>query len=270
MQKNHARRTLLPYLQERVQYSGGRILDLGCGHGGATSLYSEVYDGLVVGVDRNPGLLTEGKHQAAGGSFVAGDAMSLPFPSGCFQLAILDNSFEHLGDPEGALQEIRRVLSDGGYLALNFPSWRSPWGHHVYDFLPIPWVNLFFSRETILEAIEESAELRVAAGEDPEYIEHWRERTVVQFRDGLNVMTLGRLKRGLQETGPWRLHDLSVRYWSRWAKPTGFLPVVGEMFSRRFDVVVQKASTPQAAIRTGSAFRRPLLEFISRRFSTRR
>jgi SAM-dependent methyltransferase len=269
MQKEHARRALLPYLKEKIKFRGGRILDLGCGHGGATSLYSEEYKGLVVGLDRNPELLKEGMRQAESVRFAAGDAMNLPFPSGCFELAILDNSFEHLGDPEGSLREIRRVLVDGGYLALNFPSWRSPWGHHVYDFLPIPWINLFCSRETILAAIDESAKLRVAAGEEPAYIEHWRERTAVQFRDGLNVMTIGRLKRGLQETGPWKVHDLSVRFFSRWAKPMGFLPVAGELFTKRFDVVVQKSSTREQPLRTGKAFRRPFMEVISRRISSR-
>jgi SAM-dependent methyltransferase len=270
MQKEHARRALLPYLQEQIEFRGGRILDLGCGHGGATSLYSEEYDGVVVGLDRNPDLLVEGMSQMPGGRFVAGDAVHLPFPDDCFQLAILDNSFEHLGDPEGSLREIRRVLAQGGRLALNFPSWRSPWGHHVYDFIPIPWINLFCSRETILQAIDESARMRTAAGEDPDYVEHWRGRTAVQFKDGLNEMTLARLKRALAGTGPWKVHDFSVRFFSRWAKPLGFLPGAGELFTRRFDVVLQKAEYPEPPLSTGKAFRRPFLEVLSRRISSRK
>lgn len=269
MQKEHARRALLPYLQEQISFQGGPILDLGCGHGGATSLYSEEYGGLVVGLDSNPGLLMEGMQQMPAGRFVAGDAANLPFPAGSFELAILDNSFEHLSDPEGSLREIRRVLVEGGRLALNFPSWRGPWGHHVYDFLPIPWVNLFCSRKTILAAIDEAAKLRVTAGEDPQYVEHWRERTVVQFRDGLNKMTIGRLKDSLEATGPWKIHDLSVRFSSRWAKPTGLMPIIGELFTRRFDLVLQKSSAPELPLDVGKVFRRPFLEYFSRRLSAR-
>ena len=52
-----------------------------------------------------------------------GDALRLPFPDDTFDRVICSEVFEHIGDDQGAMDEIRRVLRPGGVLAATVPSW---------------------------------------------------------------------------------------------------------------------------------------------------
>ncbi len=270
MQWNHARRALLPYLEAHASLSGRRILDVGCGRGGATALYGSAGPALTVGIDRDVDLLPKKGDKAWDAvRFAGADVTRLPFANGAFDLAILDNAFEHLPDPEASLGEIRRVLKPGGRVVLNFPSWRAPWGHHIYDFIPIPWVHLVFAQETLVRAIDRTAERRTRAGEDPGYVEYWRDRTVRQFVTGLNRMTVRRLESVVRRTGPWRTRDMAVRYESRWAKPLGFWPGLAEFFTRGFDLVLERTDESGEAMRTGKAFRGPFLNVLRGRIGGR-
>ncbi|MFQ5766748.1 MAG: hypothetical protein ACE5ID_02020 [Acidobacteriota bacterium] len=250
MQRNHAKTSLLPYLRAHARVDNALILDIGCGLGGATDLYASLGSDLTVGIDINPQLLLDGamgQHTAA--HFAAADVCHLPF----------------LHDPARALLEIRRVMKPGACIVLNFPSWRGPWGHHIYDFLPVPWINLFFSTKVLVEAINERARCRIAAGDNREWVETWREKTVTQFVHGLNRMTVRRLRRTLLDTGPWGVRNMTVGYWTRWAKPLGIFPPLAEMFTRRIDVAIEKVQVGRTRLPVASAFRRPGMEVLMRR-----
>jgi len=59
--------------------------------------------------------------------FKQGDANSLPFPDGTFQLVIMGDILEHLEDPHKAVSEAIRVLRVGGRLVITvFEEWRLP------------------------------------------------------------------------------------------------------------------------------------------------
>jgi SAM-dependent methyltransferase len=117
----HARRTaseaaafLLPRLS-----SGMRLLDLGCGPGSITAgLVDEVAPGIVVGVDRDPGVLGRAARGSAGARYLAADAYRLPFRPGSFDGAYAHQVLQHLVDPVAALEEVRRVLVPGGVLGV--------------------------------------------------------------------------------------------------------------------------------------------------------
>jgi len=49
------------------------------------------------------------------------DAMNICFPSGSFDTVIINHVLEHVENPDKALQEIRRVLRNGGYAILQTP-----------------------------------------------------------------------------------------------------------------------------------------------------
>lgn len=97
-----------------------RVLDAGCGTG-LTLTWAERYTTVEpVGLDR----AVEGLRfcRARGhGRLLQGDALTLPFPAGAFDLAFSLDVIQHLARPGGdraAVAELARVLAPGGYLLL--------------------------------------------------------------------------------------------------------------------------------------------------------
>ena len=99
-----------------------RALDSGSGPGAlAFALAPHVRE--VVALDLVPELLEEGRRRAEGYpnvSFVEGDATSLPFELGAFDLAGSLRTLHHIARPELALAELVRVTrSDGRVLVID-------------------------------------------------------------------------------------------------------------------------------------------------------
>jgi ubiquinone/menaquinone biosynthesis C-methylase UbiE len=91
-----------------------RVLDAGTGAGTlALALAPLVRE--VVGVDVVPELLERARKGApANVTFVEGDATSLPFESGSFDLACSRRTLHHIARPERAVAELARVVAPGG------------------------------------------------------------------------------------------------------------------------------------------------------------
>ncbi len=91
------------------------MLDVGGGTGNyAEALQAEGWE--VVVVDRAPGML---EHAAGKGLATAlGDAEDLPFADASFDAVMLVSMLHHVDRPAVALAQTRRVLRDGGRLAL--------------------------------------------------------------------------------------------------------------------------------------------------------
>lgn len=90
-----------------------RVLDLGSGEAPYAGLFPHrryVSADLVAGAD------------------VRCDAATLPFARRSFDLVLCTEVLEHLSDPEDALREIRRVVTDTGTLVLATPL---TWGVHA-------------------------------------------------------------------------------------------------------------------------------------------
>jgi ubiquinone/menaquinone biosynthesis C-methylase UbiE len=96
-------------------------LDLGCGTG-FLSLELAARGHRVTGIDFAPAMIAEARRKAAEGGFAIrfeeGDAESLPFPAGRFDLAVCRHLLWTLPHPEAALDEWIRVLRPGGRLAV--------------------------------------------------------------------------------------------------------------------------------------------------------
>jgi ubiquinone/menaquinone biosynthesis C-methylase UbiE len=102
---------------------GSRILDLGCGIGGATFVFAERsgVTGKVAGVDISPALVQEASRRAGdrrGVEFRVGEATAIPYPSGFFDAAYSERVFLYLPDRRAALEELRRVVQPGGRICL--------------------------------------------------------------------------------------------------------------------------------------------------------
>jgi ubiquinone/menaquinone biosynthesis C-methylase UbiE len=110
---------LLPHLK-----SGDRLLDVGCGPGTITMDLAElVAPGPVVGIDRSPEVIGRAREAAEARAlsnltFAIGDVYNLDFGDDSFDVVYAHQVLQHLSDPTRALKEMRRVLRDGGWLAV--------------------------------------------------------------------------------------------------------------------------------------------------------
>jgi ubiquinone/menaquinone biosynthesis C-methylase UbiE len=100
-----------------------RVLDVGCGIGGATFQLAELIGptGLVAGVDISSALIDVANRRAAnrqGLEFRVGDACAIPYPDGFFDVARSERLFLYLPDRLAVIQEIKRVVKPGGRVCL--------------------------------------------------------------------------------------------------------------------------------------------------------
>jgi SAM-dependent methyltransferase len=97
---------------------GRRVLDVGCGTGRLASALTEREACRVWAVDSSPEMLEVARRQASGATrFRLGEAEALPFRPGWFERVVM-RLVVHLVDPPRALAEARRVLGQGGRLAI--------------------------------------------------------------------------------------------------------------------------------------------------------
>lgn len=97
----------------RAVYPNIRILDVGCGEGVMVEEYSKKgYD--ITGVDLNYG----SKH------VIRGDARSLPFKDGRFDIVLALDVLEHVdyNDQHKVLEEMKRVLKPNGKALISVPN----------------------------------------------------------------------------------------------------------------------------------------------------
>lgn len=103
-----------------------RILEIGVGEGIVTQRVIERFPtAAVLGLDLPDDDLAE--HWADGElTCLFGDATTLPFPDGAFDLVLAIEVFEHLPDTGGALRELHRVCSGSLIASVPFePIWRA-------------------------------------------------------------------------------------------------------------------------------------------------
>jgi SAM-dependent methyltransferase len=120
-------------------------LDIGCGYGTATAILAERFN-YVIGLDPYlPVLLLAKKlledYDARNVVLIQAYAQNIPIRERCVDYAIAQNAIEHLINVERALQEIKRILRQGGCFCGD--------SRNRYDlFFPEPhvrlrWVGLF-------------------------------------------------------------------------------------------------------------------------------
>jgi len=86
--------------------------------------------------------------------FIKMDAQNLLFKDNLFDFVWCVNAFEHIPDPEKALDEIYRVLKPEGIAWIQFdPVYYCDTGSHMFDFLPEPWGHLMYQPEEYAEKL---------------------------------------------------------------------------------------------------------------------
>jgi len=134
------------YNDHFVQHCRGRLLDLGCGKVPFYEFYRP-YAEEITCVDWEQTL-----HQAKHVDTFCDLTGRLPFEDGRFDTVLLSDVLEHIPTPQQLLNEIARVLGDGGKLILNVP--------FVYNLHEVPHDYYRYTRFG-LQRLVENAGLRV-------------------------------------------------------------------------------------------------------------
>ncbi|MCF3102585.1 class I SAM-dependent methyltransferase [Streptomyces roseoverticillatus] len=124
---------LLPHLQPHLE-----VLDVGCGPGTITAdLAALVPQGRVTGLDAAAEVLGTARAVARergldNVAFTVGDLRALDFPDDSFDVVHAHQVLQHVGDPVGALREMRRVCRPGGIVAVRDADYAAmTWYPHV-------------------------------------------------------------------------------------------------------------------------------------------
>lgn len=126
----YGRRTI-----ERLRLAlGERVLDVCCGSGASAIPAAEAVgpDGSVVGVDLADNLLELARAKAKQRGltnihFQSGDLMRLPFDPGSFDTVVCVFGIFFVPDMEAALRELKRVVRNGGRVAI------TTWGPRFFE-----------------------------------------------------------------------------------------------------------------------------------------
>jgi len=124
------------------------LLDAGCGEGVVLASILDEFQMGYCGLDLDYDRVHFASMEMTGSMFVNGDAQRLPFSEGSFDLVLLLEVLEHVGDPERVLEEVHRV--SGKYLLVSVPN--EPWWR-VGNMLRLKYLRDF--------------------GNTPEHINHW-------------------------------------------------------------------------------------------------
>lgn len=138
-------------LNQRGEY----LLEIGAGAGRNSPRY-RTYQKIVL-LDYSLSQLEQAQARLGQNQrylYVAGDAYHLPFIPGLFDAATMIRTLHHLADPQLALQQVRRVLKNGGLFLLEYANkqnlkailryWfgRQEW--NPFDPVPIEFAELNF------------------------------------------------------------------------------------------------------------------------------
>lgn len=111
-----------------------RILDVGCGAGGALVLAAEVVgEGNLAGADPTKALAATARKRLPEARIEVAPAEDLPFDEGSFNLVWTIASHHHWHDSRSGLREIFRVLEPGGRLLLAEHRMRRDGGHGLSE-----------------------------------------------------------------------------------------------------------------------------------------
>lgn len=107
---------------------GGLVLDIGSGAGHDLELLA-AEELVPIGVEPSAVMIAEAARRLSaaglGGLLVRADGHALPYASASLDGARIERVLQHCADPTVVLQEVRRVLRAGGFLAVFEPKWTS-------------------------------------------------------------------------------------------------------------------------------------------------
>jgi ubiquinone/menaquinone biosynthesis C-methylase UbiE len=220
------------------------VLDIGCGAAGKTLYYASCGVKKIYGMDIIPKYKEEALTLALDKKlidkfeFVLTDASNLPFADETFDTIVMNDAMEHLSQPVKVLNECYRVLKPEGRLYVNFPPYYHPYGAHLSDLIGIPWAQIFFDDETLINAYKDLAK-NLPDGEEMIKFRISKDKEGKEYFSYINKMTIKKFKSLYPNT------KLSLVYY-REVPLRGFLalfvriPATKEFFTKMVVAVFKK------------------------------
>jgi SAM-dependent methyltransferase len=112
------------------------VLDVGCGTGNNTILFTKATNAKVTGLDISYGMLEKASEKDKQIPLVQSPADALPFASETFQFVFMTEVIHHLPDPGSSIQDIHRVLGTDGSLCVVTQSHKQIDGRMTSRFFP--------------------------------------------------------------------------------------------------------------------------------------
>jgi SAM-dependent methyltransferase len=190
--------------------SGKSVLEIGCGTGGRTAYLASVGASRTVGIDINAGeiaiarqLCAELKpHISPRVEFIATEEKGFVPEIGQFDYVVLVDTMEHVVSPPVILKLAYDYTKPGGACYFNTVGWYNYNGSHCHF---MPFVNLFFSDETILNVVRWNVarpDYRPSRFDSSPPLERWRGIYDLRDRPGehLNKITIREIRKLVRYT----------------------------------------------------------------------
>jgi ubiquinone/menaquinone biosynthesis C-methylase UbiE len=217
-----------PAIREKIS-SGSKILDVGSGRGaGAVGLVEIPEDIEVLLSEPSHAQLVQSRKLFENNNHVSklkGKVCSvgerLPFASESFDLISSVDVLEHVIHWRPSLAEIYRVLKPNGYAYLQFVFLHNANHSHLGDLIRFKYVDLFWSKESILWVYEKLAKEEILRKdvERPEELAEWFSWHIEQHRNVLNRLSSREFEQEINSIG------FSVSY-ARFTPVSGYIPLL--------------------------------------------
>lgn len=142
----HSRDNILKPLENIILLRGLKILDIGCGYGGAIECLKK--ENQIIGIELNKnraGFARNHFKDAKTVQILNTDVFKCNFKNNYYDLIIVSDVFEHISDPSKLIELINNSLKIGGYCYVSFTPYNSIWGNHTELYIPIPYVHKVLS-----------------------------------------------------------------------------------------------------------------------------
>jgi ubiquinone/menaquinone biosynthesis C-methylase UbiE len=118
--------------------SGMNVLEVGCGAGITSRYVAKEYNVKVTAIDINKKMVKKAKERSKGTAnleYAVADAQKLPFKDNSFDIVFCQSVLAFVPNKQKAVNEFKRVVKKGGYIALNEATWKTDPPQKLQDYL---------------------------------------------------------------------------------------------------------------------------------------